>query len=196
GPGGGGGRGGHGGGAAGTRPSGGGVPAMRLAAVAVMTDGGASDPAGGVRILLVDDDPLVRAGLRMILDDPPALRVVGEAADGSQVLAAVETHAPHLVLMDIRMPGLDGLSATELLRRRPAAPEVILLTAFHAAEYVLRALRAGASGFLLKDPPPAEILRAVTRVAAGEPFLSPAVLRQVLTHVGDTGADERRQHAR
>src|SRR5262249_6940343 len=182
--------------AARTRTYRGRVPAMRLAAVAVMTDGGAWDPAGGVRILLVDDDPLVRAGLRIIIDDPPALRVVGEAADGSQVLAAVETHAPHVVLMDIRMPGLDGLSAAELLRRRPAAPEIILLTAFHADEYVLRALRAPARPFLLKDTPPAEILRAVTRVAAGEPFLSPAVLRQVLTHVGDTGADERRQHAR
>ncbi|GAA5049640.1 DNA-binding NarL/FixJ family response regulator [Thermocatellispora tengchongensis] len=154
------------------------------------------DKTAGVRVLLVDDDPLVRAGLRIILDDPPALQVVGEAADGSQVPAAVETHAPHVVLMDIRMPGLDGLSAAELLRRHPAAPEIILLTAFHADEYVLRALRAGASGFLLKDTPPAEILRAVTRVAAGEPFLSPAVLRQVITHVGDTGAGGRRQYAR
>jgi DNA-binding NarL/FixJ family response regulator len=161
-----------------------------------MTDGGPPDRTAGVRILLVDDDPLVRAGLRIILHDPPALRVVGEAADGSQVLAAVEAQTPHVVLMDIRMPGLDGLSATELLRRRPGAPEIILLTAFHVDEYVLRALRAGASGFLLKDTPPAEILRAVTRVAAGEPFLSPAVLRQVLSHVGDTSASGRRQHAR
>ncbi|MEU7893145.1 response regulator transcription factor [Nonomuraea sp. NPDC049152] len=152
--------------------------------------------AHGVRILLVDDDPLVRAGLRIILDDPPALTVVGEAADGAEVLAAADAHAPDVVLMDIRMPGLDGLGATELLRRRPDPPEIILLTAFHVDEYVLRALRAGAGGFLLKDTPPAEILRAVTSVAAGEPFLSPAVLRQVLTHVGGTGADGRRQYAR
>jgi len=164
--------------------------------VAVVTGGDGSSRPAEVRILLVDDDPLVRAGLRYILDDPPALRVVGEAADGSQVLQAVETHTQHVVLMDIRMPQLDGLSAAELLRRRPDAPEIILLTAFHADEYVLRALRAGASGFLLKDTPPAEILRAVTRVAAGEPFLSPAVLRQLITHAGDTGATGRRQYAR
>jgi DNA-binding NarL/FixJ family response regulator len=150
----------------------------------------------GVRILLVDDDPLVRAGLRIILEDPPATTVVGEAADGSQVLAAVAAHTPDVVLMDIRMPGLDGLAATELLRQRPDPPEVILLTAFHVDEYVLRALRAGAVGFLLKDTPPADILHAVERVAAGEPFLSPAVLRQLLTHLDGAGSTSRRDYAR
>jgi len=150
----------------------------------------------GVRILLVDDDPLVRAGLRIILDDPPATTVVAEAADGSQVLAAVAEHTPDVVLMDIRMPGLDGLAATELLRRRLDPPEVILLTAFHVDEYVLRALRAGAVGFLLKDTPPADILHAIERVAAGEPFLSPAVLRQLLTRFDSAGSTVRRDYAR
>jgi DNA-binding NarL/FixJ family response regulator len=98
--------------------------------------------------------------------------------------------------MDIRMPKLDGLAATELLRARPDPPEVIILTTFHADEYVLRALRAGASGFVLKDTPPAQILHAVLRVAAGEPILSPQVIRQLIGHLGGTGANARRQHAR
>jgi DNA-binding NarL/FixJ family response regulator len=155
-----------------------------------------ADVTGPVRILIVDDDPLVRAGLAMILGGPPDLAVVGEAADGSEVVPAVDAYAPHVVLMDIRMPRLDGLAATELLRARPDPPEVIVLTTFHADEYVLRALRAGASGFLLKDTPPAEIRRAVTRVAAGEPILSPSVTRQLIAHLGDTGATARQRHAR
>ncbi len=126
-----------------------------------------------IRVLVVDDDPLVRAGLAMILDGAPEITVVGEAADGTEVAAAVDAHAPDVVLMDIRMPKLDGLAATELLRARPNPPEVIVLTTFHADEYVLRALRAGASGFLLKDTRPTEILHAISRVAAGEPILSP-----------------------
>jgi DNA-binding NarL/FixJ family response regulator len=149
-----------------------------------------------VSVLIVDDDPLVRAGLVMILGGADDLRVVGEAADGSQVPAAVAEHRPDVVLMDIRMPQVDGLAATEALRRRPDPPEVIVLTTFHADEYVLRALRAGASGFLLKDTPPPEILGAVRRVAAGEPILSPAVTRQLIAHVGGTGVDARRAHAR
>lgn len=148
-----------------------------------------------IRILLVDDDPLVRAGLAMIIDTAPDLTVVGEAADGTEVVAAVDAHAPDVVLMDIRMPTLDGLAATELLRARPDPPEVIVLTTFQADAYVLRALRAGASGFLLKDTRPAEILGAITRVAAGEPILSPAVTRRLIAHVTDTGANARRQQA-
>ena len=161
---------------------------MGLAAVA--------DVTGSVRVLVVDDDPLVRAALAMILGPAPGIDVVGEAADGAEVLAAVDAYAPDVVLMDIRMPRVDGLAATELLRARPDPPEIIVLTTFDADEYVLRALRAGASGFLLKDTPPAEILRAMARVAAGEPILSPSVTRQLIAHVGDTGADARRQHAR
>nr|WP_312880576.1 response regulator transcription factor [Actinokineospora xionganensis] len=137
-----------------------------------------------VRVLVVDDDPLVRAGLVMILSAAPDLVLVGEAADGTEVVAAVDACAPDVVLMDIRMPRLDGLAATELLRARSDPPEVIVLTTFHADEYVLRALRAGASGFLLKDTRPTEILHAITRVAAGDPILSPAVTRRLIAHVG------------
>jgi DNA-binding NarL/FixJ family response regulator len=130
-----------------------------------------------VRVLIVDDDPLVRTGLAMIIRGSPDLTVVGEAADGAEVAAVVDAHAPDVVLMDIRMPTLDGLAATELLRARPDPPEIIVLTTFDADEYVLRALRAGASGFLLKHTPPAEILRAISRVSADEPILSPTVTR-------------------
>jgi len=148
-----------------------------------------------VRVLVVDDDPLVRAGLAMVIGGSPDLTVVGEAGDGSEVAAAVDAYAPDVVLMDIRMPTLDGLAATERLRARPDPPEVIVLTTFDADEYVLRALRAGASGFLLKHTPPAEILRAISRVAAGEPILSPTVTRQLIAHLSDTSAAARQRHA-
>jgi DNA-binding NarL/FixJ family response regulator len=149
-----------------------------------------------VRVLVVDDDPLVRAGLAMVIGGSPDLTVVGEAGDGSEVAAAVDAYAPDVVLMDIRMPTLDGLAATERLRARPDPPEVIVLTTFDADEYVLRALRAGASGFLLKHTPPAEILRAIARVAAGEPILSPTVTRRLIAHLSNTtGAAARQQHA-
>lgn len=149
-----------------------------------------------VRVLIVDDDALVRAGLTMILSGAEGVLVVGEAADGSEVPAAVAAHRPDVVLMDIRMPRVDGLAATETLRRRPGAPEVVVLTTFDADESVLRALRAGAGGFLLKDTPPAEILDAVRRVARGEPILSPAVTRRLIAHVAAPGVDAGRQRAR
>ncbi|MFE6780178.1 response regulator [Streptomyces sp. NPDC057702] len=149
-----------------------------------------------VRVLLVDDDPLVRAGLRLMLGGSAEMEIVGEAADGTEVGPLVERHAPDVVLMDIRMPTLDGLAATEELRRGPRPPEVIVLTTFNADEHVLRALRAGAAGFLLKDTPPAEIVAAVRRVAAGDPVLSPAVTQQLIQHVAGTGQDLRRTRAR
>ncbi|MEH0980925.1 response regulator transcription factor [Micromonospora sp. CPCC 205556] len=136
-----------------------------------------------VRVLIVDDDALVRAGLSMILGGVPDLLVVGEAADGDEVPAAVAAYAPDVVLMDIRMPRVDGLAATEALRALPHPPEVLVLTTFDADEQVLRALRAGAGGFLLKDTPPAEIVQAVRRVAAGEATLSPTVTRTLISHV-------------
>ncbi|MER8230929.1 response regulator transcription factor [Streptomyces sp. NPDC094049] len=136
-----------------------------------------------IRLLIVDDDPLVRAGLTLMLGGAEDLEIVGEGADGHEVPALVSRYAPDVVLMDIRMPQVDGLTATELLRARPGAPEVVVLTTFHADEQVLRALRAGAAGFVLKDTPPAEIVAAVRRVAAGDPVLSPAVTRQLMTHV-------------
>jgi DNA-binding NarL/FixJ family response regulator len=164
------------------------LPALGMAAVAEVN--------APVRVLIVDDDPLVRAGLAMIIGGARDLAVVGEAADGSEVATAVDAYAPDVVLMDIRMPTLDGLAATELLRARPDPPEVIVLTTFDTDEHVLRALRAGASGFLLKHTPPAEILRAISRVSAGEPILSPTVTRQLIAHIGHTGADARQRHAR
>jgi DNA-binding NarL/FixJ family response regulator len=142
-----------------------------------------ADVTAPVRVLIVDDDALVRAGLTMILSGADGVAVVGEAADGAEVPAAVAEHRPDVVLMDIRMPRVDGLAATEALRRQAGAPEVIVLTTFDADEFVLRALRAGASGFLLKDTPPVEIQHAVRRVAAGEATLSPAVTRRLIAHV-------------
>jgi DNA-binding NarL/FixJ family response regulator len=152
-----------------------------------------SDP---IRVLVVDDDALVRAGLSMVLAGAEDIVIVGEAADGNEVAQAVSQHEPGVVLMDIRMPGMDGLAATELLRTQDDAPEVIVLTTFDADEYVLRALRAGASGFLMKHTPPADIVRAVRAVAAGEPMLSPTVTRRLIGHVTDSEARDRRQHAR
>jgi DNA-binding NarL/FixJ family response regulator len=149
-----------------------------------------------IRVLVVDDDALVRAGLSMVLAGAEDIVIVGEATDGNEVAHAVSEHEPGVVLMDIRMPGMDGLAATELLRAQDDAPEVIVLTTFDADEYVLRALRAGASGFLLKHTPPADIVRAVRAVAAGEPMLSPTITRRLIGHVTDSEARDRRQHAR
>ncbi|MEV5529638.1 response regulator transcription factor [Streptomyces prunicolor] len=150
-----------------------------------------------IRLLLVDDDPLVRAGLSLMLGGAADIEIVGEAADGSEVEELVDRVHPDVVLMDIRMPSVDGLTATERLRARgDAGPQIVVLTTFHADEQVLRALRAGAAGFVLKDTPPAEILDAVRRVAAGDPVLSPAVTRQLMEHAAGTATDTRRARAR
>ncbi|MFF0427832.1 response regulator [Streptomyces sp. NPDC004520] len=146
-----------------------------------------------IRLLIVDDDPLVRAGLTLMLGGADDLEIVGEGADGREVPELVARHAPDVVLMDIRMPQVDGLTATERLRALPGAPEVVVLTTFHADEQVLRALRAGAAGFVLKDTPPAEIVAAVRRVAAGDPVLSPAVTRQLMTHVVERQPEQPRR---
>ncbi|WP_326609906.1 response regulator transcription factor [Streptomyces scopuliridis] len=148
-----------------------------------------------IRLIIVDDDPLVRAGLTFMLGGADDIEIVGEAADGAEVPALIERTAPDVVLMDIRMPRVDGLTATETLRRRQDAPEVLVLTTFHADEQVLRAMRAGAAGFVLKDTPPAEIVTAVRRVAAGDPVLSPAVTRQLMTHVAGANTGARRDTA-
>jgi len=150
-----------------------------------------------IRVLLVDDDPLVRSGLRMLLAGAADIEVVGEAEDGGGVLAAVDRHRPDVVLMDIRMPRVDGIAATRLLRGQPDPPAVIVLTTFDADELVLRALRAGAAGFLLKDTPPAEIVRAVELVHAGDGMLSPGVTRRLISLVaGDGDAGARHERAR
>jgi DNA-binding NarL/FixJ family response regulator len=136
-----------------------------------------------IRVLIVDDDALVRTGLSMMLAGAEDLRIVGEADDGDKVGALVAEHAPDVVLMDIRMPRMDGLAATEQVRRRDGAPEIIILTTFDADEHVVQALRAGAGGFLLKDTPPADIINAIRKVAAGEPILSPSVTRRLIAQV-------------
>ncbi|WP_032767912.1 response regulator transcription factor [Streptomyces sp. CNS654] len=144
-----------------------------------------------VRLLIVDDDPLVRAGLALMLGGGQGIDIVGEGADGNEVEELVERLRPDVVLMDIRMPVMDGLTATERLRRRPDAPEVVVLTTFHADEQVLRAIRVGAAGFVLKDTAPARIVDSVRRVAAGDPVLSPAVTRQLMARAAGGGHGDR-----
>jgi DNA-binding NarL/FixJ family response regulator len=150
-----------------------------------------------IRVLLVDDDPLVRSGLRMMLAGAASLEVVAEAGDGREVLGAVDRHRPDVVLMDIRMPHVNGIAATRLLAAQPDPPAVLVLTTFDADELVMRALQAGAAGFLLKDTPPAEIVRAIELVHAGDGMLSPAVTRRLISIVaGDSDAGARTERAR
>jgi DNA-binding NarL/FixJ family response regulator len=148
-----------------------------------------------VRVLIVDDDPLVRAGLTMMLDGADGIEIVGEAADGDEVPGAADRHSPDVVLMDLRMPRTDGITATRRLRARPRPPEVIVLTTFDAHENVLGALRAGASGFLLKDTPPARIVSAIHRVADGEPILSPHLIRRLMERAASRAGTVERARA-
>ena len=135
-----------------------------------------------IKVLIVDDQSLVRAGFRMILEAEPDIEIVGEAADGlTAVLAARETE-PHVILMDVRMPNVDGLEATRrLLEGKEAGPRILILTTFDLDEYVYEALKAGASGFLLKDTPPEQLVEAIRVVADGDALLSPAITRRVIT---------------
>jgi DNA-binding NarL/FixJ family response regulator len=150
-----------------------------------------------IRVLLVDDDALVRSGLKMMLAGANGIEVVGEVDDGRGVLPAVDVHHPDVVLMDIRMPEMDGIAATRLLREQPRAPAVLILTTFDADELVVRALRAGAAGFLVKDTPPAEIVHSIELVHAGDGTLSPGVARRLIAMVaGDPDADDRSVDAR
>ncbi|KGM13377.1 response regulator [Cellulomonas bogoriensis] len=144
-----------------------------------------------VRVLIVDDDPLVRTGLRLILGGDPLIEVVGEAEDGARGEDLVHATDPDVVLMDIRMPGTDGLTATHRLTRAGARARVLVLTTFDTDEMVLTALRHGAAGFLLKDTPAPQIVDAVRRVAAGEPALSPTVTEQVIAAATRGAADDR-----
>jgi DNA-binding NarL/FixJ family response regulator len=158
--------------------------------------GGVSAGAA-IRVLLVDDDALVRSGLKLMLSGSEGIAVVGEAEDGREVLAAIDRHRPDVVLMDLRMPQLDGIAATRLVRAQPDPPAVVVLTTFDADELVLRALQAGAAGFLLKDTPPPEIVRAIELVHAGDAMLSPAVARRLIALVaGDGEAGPRQDRAR
>ena len=149
-----------------------------------------------IRVLIVDDQSLVRAGFRMILEAEEDVEVVGEAADGGEAIAAAGELAPDVILMDVRMPNVDGLEATRrLLDGKDAGPRILILTTFDLDEYVYEALRVGASGFLLKDTPPTEILAAVRKVAAGESMLSPTVLARLIDRVVRS-SDDRAVRAR
>jgi DNA-binding NarL/FixJ family response regulator len=132
------------------------------------------------RILIADDQALVRGGLRMILDAQPDLDVVGEAADGREALQRARELAPDLVLMDVRMPELDGLEATRRLLEREPSPKVVVLTTFDLDDYVYEAIRAGASGFLLKSAPPQQLVAGIRTVMAGDALLAPEITRRLL----------------
>jgi DNA-binding NarL/FixJ family response regulator len=134
-----------------------------------------------IRILIADDQALVRGGLRMILDAQPDMTVVGEAADGREVLRLVGDLEPDLVLMDVQMPGVDGIAATRrILQSVTGAPRVLVLTTFDLDEYVYEAIRAGASGFLLKSAPPVQLVAGIRAVIAGDALLAPAITRRLL----------------
>jgi len=142
-----------------------------------------------IRALVIDDEALVRAGLRMILESADDITVVGEADDGADAVDAVRRCRPDVVLMDIRMPRVDGLAATVAIRQLDDAPRIVVLTTFDVDDHVFRALQAGADGFLLKDTPPRDLIQAVRVIAGGEAMLSPSVTRRLIDHVAGSGVD-------
>jgi DNA-binding NarL/FixJ family response regulator len=139
-----------------------------------------------VKVAIVDDQALVRGGFRMIIDAKEDLTVVGEAADGDEAVALVERAKPDVVLMDIRMPGMDGIEATRRIVASGPGARIIILTTYDADEYVFSALRAGASGFLLKDVRPAELVEGIRTVARGDALLAPSVTRRLLDRFAGT----------
>jgi DNA-binding NarL/FixJ family response regulator len=143
-----------------------------------------------IRVLLADDQALVRAGFRALLNAEPDIEVVAEAADGVEAVRLAQQTGPDVVLMDIRMPGVDGLEATRRIAADPAlsGTRVVILTTFELDEYVFEALRTGASGFLVKDTEPVELLRGVRAVAGGDALLSPSVTRRVIGEFATPGA--------
>lgn len=142
-----------------------------------------------IRILLADDQALVRTGLRTILEKAGGFDVVGEAADGIEAVAQVAALGPDVVLMDVRMPRLDGIGATRQIRTRPDAPRVIVLTTFDLDEYVYAGLRAGASGFLLKDALPEDLISAIRVVATGDAVVAPGATRRLIERFLDSAAE-------
>lgn len=138
------------------------------------------------RVALVDDDALVRMGLRAMLDGAQGIRVVAEASDGDEVPDVVDAHSPQVVLMDLRMKRIDGITATQRLRDRGAGPAVIVLTTFDDHELVVKAIRAGAVGFLLKHAPPEDIVRAIRAARSGDSMLSPEIARRLITMVANS----------
>ncbi|MFF5423593.1 MULTISPECIES: response regulator [unclassified Streptomyces] len=149
-----------------------------------------------IRVVIADDEPLIRAGIRMILISDPGIRVVAEAANGREAVEQARAHAADVVLLDIQMPVLDGLSAMPELRRAAPAARVIVLTTFGERENVLRALEHGGAGFLLKDTAPAELIGAVRAAAAGDAYLSPAATRHVVERLATSRESARAEEAR
>jgi DNA-binding NarL/FixJ family response regulator len=143
-----------------------------------------------IRVLLADDQALVRAGFRLILSAEPDLEVVGEAADGEEAVARAAETSPDVVLMDVRMPKVNGIEATRLLLRSTGAPRVLMLTTFDLDEYVIDAFRAGASGFLLKTAPPQQLVAAVRTVHEGDALLAPASTRRLIEEFALPPADQ------
>jgi DNA-binding NarL/FixJ family response regulator len=139
-----------------------------------------------IKVVIVDDQALIRDGLRTMLELDDKITVVGEAGDGGDALDVIQRARPDLVLMDIRMPGLDGLEATRQLLKRPAGPKVLLLTTYDADEYVIEAMRAGASGFLLKDLRKGQLVRAVHQAAAGDLVIDPSITKRLIEKIVDT----------
>jgi DNA-binding NarL/FixJ family response regulator len=135
-----------------------------------------------IRVLVVDDQSMVRAGFRLLLADEPDIEVVAEASNGREAVAQAARFHPHVILMDIRMPELDGLEATRRILAADPSARVLILTTFDLVEYVFEALRAGASGFVLKDDPPEQLIGAVRTIARGEALLSPAITKRVIHH--------------
>lgn len=149
-----------------------------------------------IRVVIADDEPLIRAGIRMILTSDPEIVVVAEAANGREAVDAARAHAADVVLLDIQMPVLDGLSALPELRRAAPAARVIVLTTFGERDNVLRTLEHGGAGFLLKDTAPAELIRAVRAAAAGDAYLSPAATRHVVERLATGREAARAEEAR
>ena len=149
-----------------------------------------------IRVLLVDDDPLVRTGLRFLLDSAPDCAVVAEAGDGQDAIAKARSNDVDVVLMDLRLPGMDGIAATATVRSLPSPPQVIALTTWDVDDAVVAALDAGASGFLLKTSAPEEIIGAIRSVVAGDAVLSPRSTRRLLDQLGRDPSRQRRQAAK
>jgi len=149
-----------------------------------------------IRVLLVDDQALLRMGFRLILEAEPDIEVVGEAADGTAGVSMTSALRPDVVLMDVRMPGLDGIAATAAITAADPDSKVIILTTFDLDEYVFSGLKAGASGFLLKDAPPADLLTAIRSVASGDAVLAPAATRRLIRQFTALLPDPARQHGK